>query len=115
LITGAGGSLEDLMEVVRSTFDPDIVVYEPESLPFGGVYKGRDAHLQMMQHAYTYFDTSQTRPERVVVDGENAVIMWKLRWLDPPADIQISEWFQVRDGKIVEIRAFYWDSAVLVH
>lgn len=46
-----------------------------------------------------------------IEDGEHAVIEWAMTWRDPesgePRLDRGSEWFEFRDGKISEVRAYF--------
>ena len=49
--------------------------------------------------------------DRLVADGDEAVIEWTMFWLPAPDAERIAtrgaEWFVLRDGLIVEIRSYY--------
>jgi ketosteroid isomerase-like protein len=42
-------------EVTRQYFDPSFIVYEDEGLPYGGVYRGSDAFIQLRKKVSALF------------------------------------------------------------
>lgn len=114
-----GGDLAAAWTVLSKLFDPDVVVYEPASLPNGGVYHGRDEFLTMMgAFMAEYVDVARIQLHTIVADGDQVVIRWRYPWRPSPADeyvdVEVSEWMVFRDGKIIEAKPFYWDTAQLV-
>lgn len=49
--------------------------------------------------------------DRVLTDGDEAVIEWTLFWTPPDTGVRVAtrgaEWYVFRDGLIAEIRAYY--------
>lgn len=115
-----GGDPAAAFTVMIDLFDPDVVVYEPESLPYGGVYRGREEFLAMMGGSFaSYFDSSRIQLERIVAEGDHVVARWRYPWRastdDEFVEVEVNEWLTFRDGKIIEAKPFYWDTAALVH
>jgi ketosteroid isomerase-like protein len=106
-------------ELMLDLFDPDVVVHEPESLPYGGTYRGRDEFLAAMGGMMaTHVDGKRVRLDKVVADDEQVVARWRYPWrLDEShefVEVEVNEWLTFRNGKIVEARPFYWDTAQLM-
>src|SRR5262245_44194167 len=76
-----GGDPMRAFAVMLDLFDPDVVVHEPASLPYGGIYKGRDEFLGLMGPAMgLHFDAPNIRLERIVADEDNVVVRWAYPW-----------------------------------
>jgi ketosteroid isomerase-like protein len=100
---------------VLAAYDPEIVIREPESLPYGGVYQG---HAGGKQHAGGYtltwrdFQTSaEQKMDAVFVAARDYVIvLWRQRGLDPKSgkklDLPAVSVYKLRDGKIIESQMY---------
>jgi uncharacterized protein len=107
---------------VLADYDPDIVIREAASLPYGGVYHGLEGALR---HATGYARTwaalqtsADLATDPVFLDaGEYAVVLWRQRGsasngrkLDLPA-VSI---YKMRDGKIIESQMFHADTKAIL-
>jgi ketosteroid isomerase-like protein len=106
-------------------FADDIVVREPESLPWGGVYEGLDIVTAMTvgisspespivaaQIVVQQLITAEPEP-----DGTAQVVaVVSFPWRGPLQVIPMRalEWFTVRAGKVAEIQVFLWDTAAAI-
>ena len=100
--------------------DRDVVVREPGSLPYGGEYHGREG---VRRHAAGWMRTwaaLQPGDERklgaaFVEAGDDVVVCWRLRARAPAGDEMLDMpmvgIYRLRDGKLVEARMFYSDTA----
>lgn len=114
-----GGDPASAFTVMQAVFAPDVVVYQPDSLPYGGVYHGFEGFLGMMATAAgRHFDSGRIGLEKMVADGDNVVVRWRYPFRasadDEFVDVEVNEWLTFRDGKIIEARPFYWDTAQLM-
>jgi uncharacterized protein len=105
--------LEGLAKVLHS----DVVVHEPASLPYGGAHVGRDEVLQLMAQLHSLIDLDAVVVGDVLVNSERAAA-----FLELPFDVgdsatnqkvSVVETFVIRDGLIVEITPYYYDTAAL--
>lgn len=92
----------------------DVRLLEAPSMPVAGEYRGRDQVRQLLAGMLEVFDTSRMHPVRLVADDEFVAAMLVFH-VPPPIDYEvvITEWWQVRDGQIAELRPFYWDTQEL--
>jgi ketosteroid isomerase-like protein len=104
-------------ESVVQYFDPSITLHEPESLPYGGVYKGLEEVGPAVAEVGKHIDMSTLRVDRIVADDQTGIVFMNAKWRVPEGgtrDIQCCEVYQFSpEGKITEIRVYYWDTAVL--
>jgi ketosteroid isomerase-like protein len=104
-----------------SYFDDDIVVHEPESLPWGGVYRGRELVTGLMANIgdpASPIDAANLTIDNLIhtPDGDGhqvvAAVSFPWRGAGPvPGRMRALEWFTVRGGKVTEIRVYLWDTA----
>jgi ketosteroid isomerase-like protein len=94
------------LELMESTFTPDVVHYFTNLPPVQGA--GTLAHFWADFNAawQTHFTV-----DHGIVEKDEAVVEWTMRCVPPgqsePELIRGAEWYQFREGKIAEIRAYY--------
>lgn len=104
------------LETAASFFSDKLVLHEPESLPYGGVYSGLQEVGSIVSQIARRLDLSKLTIERLVGDGDDVVALVTASWNGDNGkrtEARLSEWFTFLDRKVVEIRAFYWDVAAL--
>ena len=111
-----------LSEVIAEYFAPDVVLRLPDSLPYGGTYEGSDAIERLFVGAASAEEPvgpAELALEEVAEcprDGEDQVVVrLAFAWIPPgggePVRSQSVEWWRFRDLQVVEITAYYWDTA----
>lgn len=108
---------------VLAAYDPEVVIREAESLPYGGVYRGLEG---AKQHAGGYAQTwgnLQTSAEKatnaVFLDaGDYLVVLWRQRGLAASSgrklDLPAVSVYKMRGGKIIESQMFHADTSALL-
>jgi uncharacterized protein len=114
---------KDLARVRATTkryFAPDIVIREPESLPYGGVYEGLDAATALFSglvDPQSPVDAAHLRIDALIAseDDPHVVGAVSFPWQPPGAGEALAmralEWWTFRDLEVAEIQVFLWDSA----
>ena len=96
------------VELMKSTFTPDVTHYFTESEPVRGA--------EALATFWAGFNTSTRKSEwtvdRFMADGDEAVIEWTMisTYLEEggrKAFLRGAEWYVFHDGKVAEIRAYY--------
>ena len=110
----ASGKLEEFYEL----FSDDCEVTQAASLPFGGVYRGKDAIRFAFARIMETWEKVETHKLKYFCSGEDVIVHMvaggvgpftgKSFWMD------ILELWRVRDGKVVEMKPFFFDTARLV-
>jgi hypothetical protein len=98
--------LQDYPERISDT----MVVYEPSSLPFGGVYKGYEAFEQFYPRVREFYDFS--RFEVLNIYGDSDVVFSIIKAGIAKTDYEILLCEQMTfddDGKLIEVRLFMHD------
>jgi ketosteroid isomerase-like protein len=95
----------------------DAVYNQAEGLPYGGTYVGFEQWMTMFQKAQTFFDLQITKEPTYYTseaDRGGVIIHFTIRCISKKTKkeitMPISEYFVVKDGLIVSIRPFYFDT-----
>lgn len=102
---------------ILALFDPEIEIVEADSVPYGGAYRGHQGAQELLAKMFAAWESFQAPVERLVADGDEVIsflrITGRLRGCEQLIDMPVVEVFTVRHQKIVAIRPYYWDTAVL--
>jgi ketosteroid isomerase-like protein len=94
---------------------PGFVVREADGLPYGGTYEGYEGFQRLLGAVFQTWKGAEISVEEVVGHGERVFALLTLRGRVGPADelvaTEVVEVWTVRDGKAVDLRPFYWDTA----
>jgi ketosteroid isomerase-like protein len=99
-----------------ATYAQECVIEEPDVLPWGGVYRGRDGQRRLVERYDEAWNQVQVTPLEYTRAGE---LVYALVSLDgetasgSSVDMLTIECFRVGPDGIVEQRVFYWDTAAL--
>jgi ketosteroid isomerase-like protein len=108
---------------VAAAYDPQIVINEAPSLPYGGEYQGHAGarrHGQGFRAAWNRFQTGSTRrlDPLIIAQGEHVAVLWRHRVANPDTgaslDLPALSVFRLRDARIVESRMFHFDTTALL-
>jgi ketosteroid isomerase-like protein len=96
----------------------DLVIHEPESLPYGGEWRGRDALRRLYAEVMTYWADPSVELRTIVGDEEWAVALLDFtmtsRTTGQRFTMPVAEASGAVGGKIVEMRIHYFDTAGLL-
>jgi ketosteroid isomerase-like protein len=111
--TGAG------IDAVLAYLDPDVEVIEAPSLPYSGVFEGHDGFRELSSRMAELWEFAPGKTFDYIDDGTGRVMVLTLgraiaKETGREVEWRLAELFTVRDGLIVEIRPFYWDTAAIV-
>ncbi len=113
----AGGPGTASFDSVAPSFAPDVVLHQAEALPFGGTWRGHEGmerFFMAMSQTWEVFDMVEqdflaTEPTAVVLTQIHA----RARATGTELDFPILQTLDVREGRITEVRPFYWDTAAI--
>ena len=102
---GSGKTLEDY----PGRYDPDLVMHEPASLPFGGTHCGLDDFKKFYPQVRDFYDFS--RFELLGVHGDGDIVFATIRagLAGAPGTIFIAEQFRFSGDQLVEVRLYICD------
>lgn len=104
------------MDTVKSFLHEDVCVYEPESLPYGGVTKGRDAMLELFGEVFGLWQDLDLDIKQFVEEGETVVLLADFCGTGKAGisfKMPLAEVWKVRDGKVYEVRPHYFDAKLM--
>ena len=101
------------MEGVRELYDPDAVMEVAFDWPEPGPFVGRDAVMQQLSNVRGAFDSDWLEllsDPRTVEDRVIVRTGWHGVGSGPALDMEWSNVFTIRDGRVVQVR-YLWDHA----
>jgi hypothetical protein len=98
---------------------PDIVLYQAESLPYGGEWRGHEG-LEAWLHTMRKTWSSLELKDAHLVEGHDIVIVLatfeaQARLTGRKVRMPICEEIRLRDGLPVEWRVFYFDTGAILN
>lgn len=95
--------------------DPDLQLYQPEGLPYGGTYRGVDGFFDFLDRFTAAYDLEALEPTGVYVeanDPDRLVLGFRISGVlrssgKAFASPQLEAW-DFRDGRIVSIRVMWF-------
>ena len=111
-------------KTVRQHFADDCVVYEAESLPWGGEYQGLDNVVAMtlgIADPSAPIDAANLIVDDMIVreagpaGTSHVVAVVSFPWRGTETiPMKALEWFVVENGKVTEIKVYLWDTAAAI-
>ena len=106
--------------VIARTLHPACAIFQPASLPYGGAWHGHEGFERWLRKFGAAWSALSVQDSRVFPtgDGETVFSMSHVhaiaRATGKPADWPLLQYFKVRDGLILELRPFHWDTASML-
>ncbi len=104
--------------VIAETLDPDCVLYQPASLPYGGEWRGPAGFEAWMKAFGTQWSSLEVRDPQFYPCGDVVIsrshVHAVARATDRRIDWPLLQFFRVRDARILELRPFHWDTAAML-
>ena len=111
----AGGG--DFSAIAR-TLDPDCVVRQPISLPYGGVWRGHAGVEAWMKEFAQQWAVLGVENSQTFVQGDfifsRSHVHAAARRSGNAIEWPLLQMFEFRESKILELQPFYWDTAKLI-
>lgn len=102
---GSKRSLEDYPD----RYDPSLLMHEPASLPFGGVYRGLADFKRFYPLVREFYDFDRFELLGVHGDGETVFATIRAGLKDSAGQIFLAEQFHFEGQRIVEVRLHICD------
>ena len=106
-------------EAVAASMSDDLVIHEAPALPYGGEWKGRHALRDLYTAVVSHFDEPVIEQDALTSDGGgNVVALVRLTTTSRHSGERvthcIAEVNRVEQGRVVEMRIFYFDEALVL-
>lgn len=104
---------------IAATLDPDCVLYQPASLPYGGEWRGPEGFQAWMKAFGEVWSHLEVRDPQFYPSGEDVIVSRShvyavSRVTGQAVDWPLMQFFRIKDDRIAELRPFYWDTAALL-
>lgn len=115
--TMAENGVKGNWDLVRQCVSDDLVMHVPAGLPFGRDYRGWDDYLQFFKTFASYFTDIKASDQELVPHGDKVIVMSRLSGrvakTGKPVSFPIVAVWQVKNGKVVDIVPFYYDTKAI--
>ncbi|WP_166355337.1 nuclear transport factor 2 family protein [Phytoactinopolyspora limicola] len=110
----AGGPGKADFGLLAPHFTTDVVLYQADALPYGGVWRGHagiEGNMLAMAETWEQFDFTD---QRFLVTGETTVVLTQVRTRARATGRELTfpilQTITLDHGQITEVRPFYWDT-----
>jgi ketosteroid isomerase-like protein len=102
-------------KAAESMLTADFVVTEADTVPFAGVYRGPGALQKLFEIVMASAGVVGLDIHEITAGGDRVVALLDLLLEGtPPVRVPLAETFRFRDGKVCEIRPYYFDPTPIV-
>ena len=113
----AGGPGTANFDILAPFFAPDVVLYQAESLPYGGIWRGHSGMEKFFLAMSQTWEAFDMVGQEFLSTGETAVVLThvhaRARATGRELEFPVLQTLRVVDGCITEVRPFYWDTAAI--
>lgn len=100
---------------VSTMLTDDFVCSEADTLPMKGLYHGKNALRELYTKVMGMMDVAGLDVVETTVGKDHAVTILSFQFADPALErAHLCELFRFRDGKVCEIKPYYYDPAPIV-
>ncbi|WAL68341.1 nuclear transport factor 2 family protein [Amycolatopsis cynarae] len=114
----AGGFGNASFDGLASCLAEDVVMYQAESLPYGGQWRGHEGIEQFMFAFGKAWESLEFFEHRFVTEAPSVVVYnrgrLRARCTGRTLDTSVMQLITVRDGLIAEMHPFYMDTAAVL-
>ncbi|MEV3984385.1 nuclear transport factor 2 family protein [Nonomuraea sp. NPDC049758] len=117
-IAAGGFGKADFGELAEC-LDPEVVMYQADSLPYGGTWRGPSGIEQFMAAMSEAWQSLEFLEQKYVVDG-GSVVVWnrgilRARATGRALETSVMQLMTIRNDRIAEIHPFYLDTSAVLH
>lgn len=99
------------LEDFPDRFDPNLLMHEPASLPFGGTYRGLAEFQRFYPEVRRFYDFERFELLGVYGDGDTVFATFRIGIAGSKANMFIAEQFIFSGTLLIEVRVHICDSA----
>ena len=105
-------------DAVQAMLSDDFKVVEPESLPFGGIWEGKDALQRLFPAVMQCFENPAPVTKEVIggVEWASCIVDFTVtsKKTGKRFTMTVSEVGRIQDGKLAELQIHYFDTAAML-
>ncbi len=102
-------------DTAETMLSDDLIITEADCLPMAGVYRGKTALRELFTKVMGMMDVAGLEKVQTLSGGDYAITIVRFQFADPALEpAELCEMFRFRDGKVVEIKPYYFDPAAIV-
>jgi len=113
----AGGPGEASFDLLAPFFAPDVELHQADALPYGGVWRGHEGMTQFFLLMGEVWESFHMVEQQFLATGETAVVLTQVRARARASGRELGfpilQAITVRNGRITEVRPFYWDTRAI--
>lgn len=113
----AGGPGKASFASLAPFFSPDVVLHQADGLPYGGIWRGHEGMERFFVAMSGTWDVFDMLDQSFLSETDPLVILThvhvRARATGRELDFPILQTITVADGRITEVRPFYWDTAAI--
>jgi len=103
------------IDYVLSILTDDITVHECKNVPYPGNHVGKDEFLKLAEAFGATWDIQAPLDLEILPAGDEKVVVQVgidaiAKATGKPIRLEIAEIYTIREGKIADIKAYYWDN-----
>ncbi len=114
----AGGPGNASFDLLAPFFHPSVVLRQAENLPYGGIWRGHDGMERFFRAMSATWEAFEMLEQRFLPAAETVVVHTEVharaRATGRELAFPILQTITFADGRIAEVRPFYWDTAAVV-
>jgi ketosteroid isomerase-like protein len=115
----AGGPGSASFDPLAPFFSPDVLLHQADALPYGGVWRGHDGMERFFLAMSRTWDVFEMVRQEFLSDASPLVILTQVRARSRATgrelDFPILQTITVENGRITEVRPFYWDTSAIAN
>lgn len=113
----AGGPGTASFATLAPFFSPDVVLWQADALPYGGNWCGHEGLERFFLAMSTTWDRFEITEQTFLSEADPLVVLTHInaraRTTGRELNFPILQIITVADGRITEVRPFYWDTAAI--
>ncbi|MCW5252170.1 MULTISPECIES: nuclear transport factor 2 family protein [unclassified Streptomyces] len=110
----AGGPGRAPFAPLARFFAPDAEMHQAETLPYGGVWRGHEGLARFFLEMGRTWEAFDMVEREFLATGDTVVVRLRVRAraraTGRELDFPVLQAVTVKDGRITEVRPFYWDT-----
>ncbi|MFD7548505.1 nuclear transport factor 2 family protein [Streptomyces sp. NPDC059578] len=114
----AGGPGEASFDTLAPFFAPHVELHQADALPYGGTWRGHEGMARFFLAMGRFWEEFELLEQEFLATGETAVVLTRVRArvraTGRELRFPILQTITVEDGRITEVRPFYWDTQAIV-